>query len=123
MGVRILLCNIALRAQPDPFPPVACTAIINYLKRGGFEAEFFDIDVKRPSDKAMMEYFTRERFDIVGISAVVSTGYAFTKNLAHLIKKACPRTRVIVGGNLAATHEVLLKNVKLIFAQSEKERR
>ncbi len=113
MGVKISLCNIALRAQPDPFPPVACTSIINYLKRGGYQAEFFDIDAKRPSDKKVLEYFARERFDIVGISAVVSTGYAYTKNLALLIKKGSPSTRVIVGGNLAATHEVLLRKCEI----------
>jgi len=87
MGLKISLCNIALRAQPDPFPPVACTNIINYLKRYGYQVEFFDIDALRPSDKKIYEYFEREKFDIVGISAVVSTGYAYTKNLAHLIKK------------------------------------
>ncbi len=113
MSVKISLCNIALRAQPDPFPPLACTNIINYLKRGGYMAEFFDIDARRPSDKKIFEYFQRECFDIVGISAVVSTGYAYTKNLAHLIKKASPKTRVIVGGNLAATHEVLLRKCEI----------
>ncbi len=113
MGVRVVLCNIALRAQPDPFPPVACTSIINFLRNAGFDAEFFDIDSRRPSDKKIAEYFARERFDIVGISAVVSTGYAYTKNLAQLIKKACPTTQVIVGGNLAATYEVLLRKCEI----------
>ena len=113
MGVKILLCNIALRAQADPFPPVACTGIINYLKRGGYNAEFFDIDATRPSDEKILEYFAKGRFDIVGISAVVSTGYAYTKKLAHLIKKGSPSTRIIVGGNLAATHEVLLRKCEI----------
>lgn len=62
-----------------------------------------------------MEYYARERFDIVGISAVVSTGYAYTKNLARLIKEASPKTRIIVGGNLAATHEVLLRKCPIDF--------
>ena len=123
MGVKISLCNIALRAQADPFPPVACTGIINYLRRAGFEAEFFDIDSRRPSEKTISEYFVREKFDIVGISAVVSTGYAYTKNLAHLIKKACPQTKIIVGGNLVATHEVLLRKCEIdicVIGEGEK---
>ena len=109
MSIKILLCNIAIRTRPDQFPPVACTSLINFLKKHGYEAEFFDIDVKRPSDVDLFKYFREKQFDLVGISAVVSTGYAFTKKLAMIIKQASPSTQIIVGGNLAAASEVLLK--------------
>jgi radical SAM superfamily enzyme YgiQ (UPF0313 family) len=105
------------------YPPVGCTSIINYLKRHGYDAQFLNIDAKRLSDTQLLEYFQRERFDIVGISAVVSTGYAYTKKLAGLIKKGFASTRVMVGGNLAVIYDVLLKKCEVdvcVIGEGEK---
>lgn len=107
--LKILLCNIAIRNKPDPFPPVACTTLMNMLKRNGYDCFFYDIDVLRPSDDELTEFFRKNHFDIVGISAVVSTGYKYSKKLAGCIKRASPRTLIILGGNLAAAYETVLQ--------------
>lgn len=121
--MKILLCNIAICETATNYPPIACTSLINFLKRYGYDAEFFDIDFKRPSEKDLREYFHDNAFDLVGISAVVSTGYQYTKNLARIIKEVSPAAQVIVGGNLAAAYKVLLEKCQVdlcVMGEGEK---
>lgn len=106
--MKILLCNLPMRDKAAEFPPVACTILYNVLKRAGYNPTFYDIDVRRPSAEELNRFFKEERFDIVGISAVVSTGYSYSKFLSGTIKKANSGTQVILGGNLAAAYEVVL---------------
>ena len=107
--MKVLLCNIPIRDKPTEFPPVACTILYNTLKKAGYRPFFYDIDVKRPSREELYRYFKKEKFDIVGISVVVSTGYSYAKFLSGLIKEASPETKVILGGNLAAAYRVVLQ--------------
>lgn len=107
--MKILLCNLALRDKADAFPPAACTILYNFLKSAGYDPIFYDIDVKRPSFEELYHFFMKEQFDIVGISAIVSTGYSYAKSLSQTIKRASPQTQVILGGNLAAAYEVILR--------------
>jgi anaerobic magnesium-protoporphyrin IX monomethyl ester cyclase len=107
--MKILLCNIAIRSKPDPFPPVASTTLMNMLKKNGYESSFYDIDALRPSCDELTAFFRDGQFDIVGISAVVSTGYEYTKNLAACINKVSPQTSIILGGNLAGAYEIVLR--------------
>lgn len=121
--MKILLCNIALRNKPDPFPPVACTTLFNLLKKIGYEPYFYDIDSLRPSAEEMREFFRKGQFDVVGISAVVSTGYKYTKDLTGIIREVSPKTQIIVGGNLAAAYEVLLRRCRVdlcVIGEGEK---
>lgn len=121
--MKILLCNIAIRKKPDPFPPVACTSLIHALNENGYDAVFYDIDAKRPSQDELLEYFRKEQFDLIGISAVVSTGYLYTKQLAILIKRACPSTKIALGGNLASAYEVILRKCSIdlcVIGEGEK---
>ena len=48
---------------------------------------FFDIDAQRPTFEQLSKYFKEKQFDIVGISAVSSTGYEYTKKLSEDIFK------------------------------------
>jgi radical SAM superfamily enzyme YgiQ (UPF0313 family) len=121
--MKISLCNIAIRKKPDPFPPVACTSLVHALNENGFDVHFYDIDAKRPSQDELFDFFHNGQFDLVGISAVVSTGYLYTKQLALLIKKASPLTKVILGGNLAAAYEVILRKTSIdvcVIGEGEK---
>ncbi|MCX5809909.1 MAG: radical SAM protein [Proteobacteria bacterium] len=111
--MKILLCNIALRPESETFPPVACTNLCNALIKAGYDPQFYDIDAKRPSRESLFKYFEEGQFDVVGISAVVSTGYKYTKYLAGIIKEASPKTQIILGGNLAASYEVILRKCQI----------
>ena len=90
-------------------------AIIQSLRGIGEDVQFFNIDYFRYSHDQVVAYFTEQQFDVVGISAVVSTAYAYTKYLGKLIKQVSPRTIVIVGGNLAASAEILLRKCRVDY--------
>ncbi len=90
-------------------------AIIQSLRKIGVSADFYNIDYFRPNHDEVSRYFSENRFDIVGISAVVSTAYSYTKYLADLIRSVSPDTVIVLGGNLAASAEILLRKTEVNF--------
>jgi radical SAM superfamily enzyme YgiQ (UPF0313 family) len=82
-------------------------AIINSLRKAGFDPYFYDIDCLRPSFEDVERFFQERKPDVLGISAVVSTAYAYTKKLVRMVKRVSPNTRIVLGGNLAASAEIL----------------
>lgn len=101
--------------MPTYTPPFGSMAIIQSLRKIGEEAEFFNIDYFRYSHTQVEAYFRENQFDVVGISAVVSTAYEYTKYLSNLIHAVSPKTAIVVGGNLAASAEILLRKSKVNF--------
>jgi len=110
--MKICICTTPIRPNPTPFPPFGSMAIIQALRNIGEAASFYHIDYHRYKHSQISEYFASQQFDMVGISAVVSTAYAYTKYLIQLIKNVSPKTIVFVGGNLAASAEVLHRKAK-----------
>ena len=58
-------------------------------------------------------YFEKRLFDVVCISAVVSTANFYTKYLSELIPRVSPNTLIVVGGNLAASSVISLNKCKV----------
>ena len=83
------------------------------MEKIGETAEFFDIDFHRFSISDIENFFGERVFDIVGISAVVSTAYLNTKSISKIIRKVSPRTLIVCGGNLAASSEILLRKTNV----------
>ena len=113
--MKIVVCTSRIR--PDGiqtvFPPLGSMAIIQSLIKAGYEDTYlFDIDGLRPPYSEIAAHFQRERPDVVGISGVVSTSYKFIKQLIGTLHEMLPETPVIVGGNVAANAEVLLRLAK-----------
>ena len=109
-ALKIMLLSLPLREVPTVFPPMGILAIQNYLRKHGItKVEFYHLDVLRPAYSAVLEHIEKERPDVVGISAVVSTAYAYTKRLTLDIRQRLDSTLVVVGGNLAASAELLLR--------------
>lgn len=113
--MNICICTTPIRPYPTDFPPFGSMAIIQSLRNIGEDAMFFNIDYFRYSHDEIAAYFQEHQFDVVGISAVVSTAYAYTKYLAELIRSVSPDTIIIVGGNLAASAEILLRKCEVDF--------
>jgi len=114
--MKIMITTTPLQAKPTFTAPIGSLSVINYLrKRSGpdVEIDFFNIDAHRPTFEQTMERIRRFHPDILGISAVVSTAYAFTKKLACAVKKELPGTLIVLGGNLGASAEVLLKKASV----------
>lgn len=113
--MKICICTTPIRPIPTSFPPFGSLAIIQSLRHIGEDASFFNIDYFRYQHEVVEKYFRENKFDVVGISAVVSTAYVYTKYLAALIRRVSPATVIIVGGNLAASAEILLRKCDIDF--------
>ena len=106
---KMTICTTPIRPIPTGFPPIGSMAIIQALKKINLECDFYNIDYFRHTEEEIIKYFKVGQFKIVAISAVVSTAYAYTKYLSALIKKCLPGSIIILGGNLAASAEILLR--------------
>ena len=73
--MNICICTTPIRPTPTTYPPFGSMAIIQSLRKIGEYAKFYNIDYFRYNHDQVEEYFRKNRFDIVGISAAVSTAY------------------------------------------------
>ena len=119
----VMVCTIPMRPVPTEYPPIGSLAILNALRKAGFDSlEFYDIDQLRPTYEEVLAHIAASRPNILGISAVVSTAYGYTKRLSLDVKRLAPDTTIILGGNLGASAEILLRNTGVDFvATSEGE--
>ena len=113
--MKIAICTTPIRPVPTDYPPFGSMAVIQALRSQGYDPYFYDIDGLRPSFDQVVNFFKDQQPDIVGISAVVSTAYAYTKKLANALKEVVPKVKIIVGGNLAASAEILHRLCKVDF--------
>jgi anaerobic magnesium-protoporphyrin IX monomethyl ester cyclase len=105
-----MMITTPIRPTPTNFPPIGSLSIISYLRRNGFDdVEFHHIDGNRPDFDDAVAHIVDRRPDVLGISSVVSTAYDYTRKIAQAVKAALPQTLIVVGGNLAASAEVLLR--------------
>jgi anaerobic magnesium-protoporphyrin IX monomethyl ester cyclase len=115
-GPKILIVTIPIRPVPTGFPPLGSLSVITALNKAGFaDTEFYDIDYLRPDYSDVLDYIKKNKPDILGISAVVSTAYRYSKNLSIDIKKILPDTTIILGGNLGASAEIILEKTGVDF--------
>lgn len=105
--MNIVICTMPIRFSNSDYPPFGSMAVIQSLRRAGFDPYLYDIDGLRMSFTEVEKFFTMRQPDVLGISAVVSTAYEYTRKLVILIRRVSPKTRIIVGGNLAASSELL----------------
>jgi anaerobic magnesium-protoporphyrin IX monomethyl ester cyclase len=85
---KILIVTTPVRPIPTDYPPMGSLSVITALHKAGFDkTEFYNIDFLRPSFAEVLDYIENEKPDILGISAVVSTAYEYTKKLSLEIKK------------------------------------
>ena len=83
--MKICIATTPIRPNPTTFPPLGSMAIIQSLKKSNHELKFLHIDYHRYQEEYLVNYFKQNNFDVVGISAVVSTAYAYTKYLSNCI--------------------------------------
>lgn len=115
--MKIVICNIPLQGEEikTNYPPLGALSIIQSLQSAGYSSDFYDINFFRPSEEEIRNYFLNNKFDIVGISATVSTSYKFVKRLASIIKSVSPKATIVVGGAITASSEIILKLTKVDF--------
>ena len=105
---KIVICTTPIRPYPTDFPPFGSMAIIQSIRKHlQADVSFYNIDYHRPNLAEVRKYFEDTQCDLLGISAVVSTAYAYVKKLVAIVKSVSPKTIIVVGGNLAASAEIL----------------
>ena len=115
--MKICIVSTPIRPIPTNFPPMGSMVIMQSLRKLFLKEDikFHHIDFHRYTEKENLEYFKKNNFDFVGISAVVSTAYKYTQYLAKLIKSVNSNTIVFVGGGLAASAEVLHRRANIDY--------
>jgi radical SAM superfamily enzyme YgiQ (UPF0313 family) len=115
-GPRIMIVTTPIRPVPTEYPPLGSLSVIRALQKAGHDTvEFYDIDGLRPQYDEVIDHIRASRPDILGISAVVSTAYQFTKRLSLDVKRLLPDTMIVLGGNLAASAEIVLRKTGVDF--------
>jgi anaerobic magnesium-protoporphyrin IX monomethyl ester cyclase len=113
---KILIITTPLRPIPTFFPPIGSLSVATALKKAGVaDVLFYNIDLLRPSYAEALEHIVKEKPDIIGISAVVSTAYEYSKRLSLDIKRELPRVTILMGGNMGASAEIILKKTGVDF--------
>lgn len=121
--MKALIVTTPIRPRPTSTPPFGSLAILNFLRRNGIEdVGFYHVDALRPDFDEAVRHIVAQNPRVLGISAVVSTAFGYTRRLADAVKAALPGCLIVVGGNLAASAEVLLRRSKVdICATGEGE--
>ena len=86
--MKICILTTPIRPVPTNWPPLGSMAIIQSLRNDGHDVHFYNIDFHRPTHQQNLDYFNNNKFDAIGISAVVSTAYAYTKYISKLIRSS-----------------------------------
>lgn len=115
-NLKSLFITLPQRDKPDNFPPYGPLAVITALRKAGYiESTLYNLDVLRPTRQEALDYIVSVRPDILGISAPVSTSYENCKFFSTEVKRLLPGTIIILGGNMAASAEIILKKTGVDF--------
>jgi radical SAM superfamily enzyme YgiQ (UPF0313 family) len=97
-------------------PPYGILAIITSLLKAGYKnTSFYHIDLLRPLREEAIDYIVSHNPDVIGISTPTSTNYGNCKYYTIEIKKRLPNVTIILGGNMAASAEVILRRTGVDF--------
>lgn len=97
-------------------PKMAIVSLVKHMLRNGIrddEYDFYDIDMLLPEDEVLYEYFKKSAPKIVGLSAVTSGAYTQAKRVSRIIRDACPHAWIVLGGNMAASANVILRKTDI----------
>ena len=87
---------------------------MNAMRKRGIENfHFYNIDGNRPSYSEAINHIINEKPDIIFISAVVSTAYAYTKRISYDIRASLPNTLIVLGGGMAASAHIVLRKTEV----------
>ena len=114
--LKSLFVTFPQRSSSSYFPPYGAMAVINALHRAGYKnTSLYNLDVHRASRKVAIDYIVNSGPDVLCMSVPVSTGYENAKFFSIEIKKRLPNITIVLGGNLAASAEILLKKTGVDF--------
>ena len=112
--MNVLMVTIPLRDDAAGFRPLGPLCIIKHLRNEGFgEVDLYDIAHHRPSFEEAVAKIVAYKPDVLGISAVVSTSYDYTKMLSVKVREHLPECLIVMGGNMCASAEIILRQTEV----------
>lgn len=126
--MKISLCSVPVEGAGTPLdrkrsegplpvaPKIAIVSLMHWMEKHGYsldDCDFFDIDMIYPNDEEIRNYFLELNPQVIGLSAVVSTSYQQIRRISAIARETCPDAWIIMGGNLAASSEAVLKNTNV----------
>jgi len=82
------------------------------LKQAGFESEIIDFQAdKNLNTNHIISSLKKNQNAMLGISALAGS-YLWVKKLCQQVKQELPQTKIIIGGHITATYEILIQKTK-----------
>lgn len=108
--LKTLFITLPQRNTAGSYPPFGPLAVMTYLQKSGYtDLSFYNMDLRRPSREEALDHIASVNPDILCISAPVSTSYENCRYYSLEMKKRLPKLTIVLGGNLAASAEIILK--------------
>jgi len=110
-NLKILIIIPSLRLNsPTKFLPVGVASVMTVLRQNGFDFDVLDIDINNYEDIYVENYINKNKYDVI-LTGCIVTHYKWVKWLTHTIRKAYPKTSIIVGNSVGGScPEVFLRN-------------
>lgn len=113
-NIKNLWITLPQRDTPGTFAPYGILSVMTYLMKFGYNnMHLYHMDLERPGRQEGIEKIISYQPEILLISAPTSTCYENTKYYAAEIRKRLPNVFIILGGNLAASAEIILKKTEV----------
>ncbi|MBP7215901.1 MAG: B12-binding domain-containing radical SAM protein [Candidatus Omnitrophica bacterium] len=105
----------ALKQGERIMVPCGVLYLEGYLKKFGYQIKIIDVDIFRYSDENVIELVGEEDPFLIGISGIIAPAYGYIVRISSVLKKHFSSKKIVVGGNVASTAEVLLQHAKVDF--------
>lgn len=114
--INIMLMNIPSGLYPTDYPPFAISRVIEGINPAlKPNTTFLDLDYARLSFEEIKIKIHEFSPQVIGFSAILTTAYAYLKNLSIFIKTHFPDIIQIMGGETAAISNTILLKTKIDF--------
>ena len=101
--MNVLAVNVSIRPESKvSYFPLGLAYIASAIKSCEYDLEILDIDANRYPDSYLVDYFRKNKFDVVCMGCIV-TGYKYVKKMAEIIREFNPNARIIVGNSVASS--------------------
>lgn len=98
------------RIEIMAFPPLGIQTLSPVIRSHGHEVEMFDTCHPQMQEEHIEQAVIDDKPDIIALSFLSTTSYVVTKSMAKRLKKASPKTPIIVGGAFATANAVQILN-------------
>ena len=98
------------RIEVMAFPPLGIQTLAPIIRSHGHEVTMFDTCHPQMKEVHIEQAVKDEKPDVIALSFLSTTCYLLVKSMAQRLKKAVPKTPIIIGGAFATVNAVKILN-------------